>query len=153
METSSNGKSHRIIPNFAATSQRDVTYRCGCCGYDLNLSSSTRNTSSIGSKYGKSIKTGMISFFCIDETRFTQVDDFRCLPLPHFISKHLWHKKTKLLCRKCDNHIGNAYDDKSYPPPVADLASAGNISSYRKYDVRIRAVQPSSSLEPVLPLV
>ncbi|KAK1436438.1 hypothetical protein QVD17_02218 [Tagetes erecta] len=148
MDTSSNGyitKSH----SSAATSQRDVTYRCGCCGYDLNLISSARNTSSIGSKYGKSIKTGMISFFCIDETRFTQVDDFRCLPVPYFISKHLWPKKTKLLCRKCNNHIGNAYDDKSYP---VSEASGGDMSSYRKYDVRIRAVQPSS-LESGVPLV
>ncbi|KAC9573136.1 hypothetical protein E3N88_45622 [Mikania micrantha] len=141
-------RGHKVATHHSAK-----VLRCGCCGYDLNLSSSARNTSSIGSKYGKSIKTGMISFFCIDETRFTQVDDFRCLPLPHFISKYLWRKKTKLLCRKCNNHIGNAYDDKPYPPLVADLASAGDISSYRKYDVRIRAVQPSSSLEPVLPLV
>ncbi|KAJ0587990.1 hypothetical protein Hdeb2414_s1038g00975861 [Helianthus debilis subsp. tardiflorus] len=149
MDTSSNGYISKST-SFAATSQRDVTYRCGCCGYDLNLSSSARNTSSIGSKYGKSIKTGMISFFSIDETRFTQVEQFQCLPLPYFISKHLSRKKTKLLCRKCNSHIGNAYDDKSYAPLVADEASAGDVSSYRKYDVRIRAVQPSSSLEPLV---
>ncbi|KAJ6997873.1 hypothetical protein NC653_014186 [Populus alba x Populus x berolinensis] len=47
---------------------------CGICGYELNLSSSNRNTSTIGSKYGKSIKRGKISFFFIDESRFTQTD-------------------------------------------------------------------------------
>ncbi|XP_076899218.1 uncharacterized protein At4g08330, chloroplastic [Bidens hawaiensis] len=139
MDSTSKGYINKSA-SFAATSQRDVTYRCGCCGYDLNLSSSARNTSSIGSKYGKSIKTGIISFFFIDETRFTQEEQFQCIPLPSFISKHLWRNKTKLLCRKCNNYIGNAY------PVVADLVSEGDITSYRKYDVRIRALQPSSSL-------
>ncbi|XP_045809562.1 uncharacterized protein LOC123903918 isoform X2 [Trifolium pratense] len=40
----------------SSRSLRDVRYSCGSCGYDLNLSSSNRNTSSIDSKYGKSIK-------------------------------------------------------------------------------------------------
>lgn len=150
-------KSHHNT-SFAATSQRDVTYRCGCCGYDLNLSSSARNTSTIGSKYGKSIKTGMISFLCIDESRFTLVEEFQCVP--YFISKHFWglfSRKTKLLCRKCNNHIGNAYQDNntsSYPLVAdgSDSASATQISSYTKYDVRIRAVQPSSCVEPGLAL-
>ncbi|KAE9615265.1 hypothetical protein Lalb_Chr04g0253431 [Lupinus albus] len=36
---------------YSCPSQRDVRYSCGTCGYELNLSSSNRNTSSIGSKY------------------------------------------------------------------------------------------------------
>ncbi|CAI9266674.1 unnamed protein product [Lactuca saligna] len=150
-------KSHHNA-SFAASSQRDVTYRCGSCGYDLNLSSSARNTATIGSKYGKSIKTGKISFFSIDESRFTQVEEFKCVP--YFISKHFWglfRRKTKLMCRKCNNHIGNAYDDttSSYPLVAdgSDSASGSEVSSYRKYDVRIRAVQPSSSMEAGLSLV
>ncbi|XP_071737797.1 uncharacterized protein At4g08330, chloroplastic [Rutidosis leptorrhynchoides] len=144
--------------SFSATSQRDVIYRCGSCGYDLNLSSSARNTSTIGSKYDKSIKSGMISFFCVDESRFTQVEVFQCVP--YFISKHLWglfHRKTKLLCRKCNNHIGDAYNDapSSYPLVTegSDSASGSENSSFKKYDIRIRAVQPSSSMEPDIPLV
>lgn len=132
--------------------------RCGACGYDLNLSSSARNTSTIGSKYGKSIKTGMISFFCIDESRFTQIEEFQCVP--YFISEHfcgLFRRKTKLLCRKCNNHIGNAYNDNTSSYPLvadgSDSTSSTETSSYRKYDVRIRAVQPSSSLESGLPIL
>ncbi|KAG8371623.1 hypothetical protein BUALT_Bualt13G0107500 [Buddleja alternifolia] len=36
-------------------SQADVSYSCGSCGYALNLTSSSRVTSSIGSRYNKSI--------------------------------------------------------------------------------------------------
>lgn len=122
---------------------------CGSCGYELNLSSSSRNTATIGSKYGKSIKRGMISFFNIDETRFTQVDEFQCRP---YFSKHSWglfRRRTKLLCRKCGNHIGNAYDDKSsgYPRVLdgSDSSSGTEPSNHRKYDVRIRALQPSTA--------
>ncbi|KAM0941257.1 hypothetical protein DsansV1_C17g0146861 [Dioscorea sansibarensis] len=58
----------------------DVTYSCGHCGYALNLCSSLRNTANIGSKYGKTIKKGVISFSFIDESRFSQMDELRCLP-------------------------------------------------------------------------
>ncbi|XAR55566.1 hypothetical protein NMG60_11035675, partial [Bertholletia excelsa] len=141
-----------------SASQRDVAYSCGSCGYELNLSSSGRNTSTIGSKYGKSIKRGIISFFYIDESRFTQVEELRCMP---YISKNsfgLFQRRTKLLCRKCGNHVGTAYDDRtgSYPP-VSDgsesSASVNEISARRKYDVRIRALQPSDSQEVGTPLV
>ena len=37
-----------------------LTGSCGYCGYTLNLSSSTRNTANIGSKYGKQIKKGIV---------------------------------------------------------------------------------------------
>ncbi|GAB4844176.1 hypothetical protein Ancab_037542 [Ancistrocladus abbreviatus] len=137
--------SHRS--SFA--SQRHITYSCGACGYDLNLSSSNRNTATIGSKYGKSIRRGIISFFQIDESRFTQVDEFQCVP--YFISKHSWglfRRKTKLLCRKCRNHVGDAYDTKAYLYPlVTDVSNSGPVGevfSQRKFDIRIRALQPSA---------
>ncbi|XP_052186219.1 uncharacterized protein LOC127797396 isoform X3 [Diospyros lotus] len=55
-------------------SQADVSYSCGACGYPLNLTSSNRVTSGIGSEYHKPIKKGYISFLTIDLSRFTQVD-------------------------------------------------------------------------------
>ncbi|RHN77923.1 hypothetical protein MtrunA17_Chr1g0159961 [Medicago truncatula] len=50
------GNYNRTFSSYSSASQRDVRYSCGACGYELNLSSSNRNTTSIGSKYGKSIK-------------------------------------------------------------------------------------------------
>lgn len=133
-----------------AGSQRDVTYSCGSCGFDLNLSSSSRNTSTIGSKYGKSIKKGIISFFHIDESRFTQLEEFQCVP--YFISKQSWgffRRRTKLLCRKCGNNVGVFYDDNASSYPIvsdgSDSASGSKFSAYKRYDVRICALQPSSS--------
>ncbi|KAJ4830864.1 hypothetical protein Tsubulata_049285 [Turnera subulata] len=122
---------------------------CGTCGYALNLSSSNRNTSGIGSKYGKSIKRGIISFFYIDESRFTLVDELQCIP--HF-SRNSWglfRRRTALLCRKCGNHVGVAYDDETsdYPLVVdgSDPSSVNEVSKHRKYDIKIRALQPSSN--------
>ncbi|KAL1814868.1 hypothetical protein ACET3Z_017442 [Daucus carota] len=133
-----------------ASSHRDVTYSCGSCGFDLNLSSSSRNTSAIGSKYGKSIKKGIISFVHIDESRFTQLEKFQCIP--YFISKQSWglfQRKTKLMCRKCGNYIGVSYDDNASTYPIVsdglNSAPGSEISVYKRYDVRIRALQPSSS--------
>ncbi|KAJ6973896.1 hypothetical protein NC653_034041 [Populus alba x Populus x berolinensis] len=56
-------------------SQSDISYSCGSCGYPLNLTSSNRITSNIGSGYQKSIKKGYISFVSVDLSRFTQVDE------------------------------------------------------------------------------
>ncbi|KAI9176732.1 hypothetical protein LWI29_015593 [Acer saccharum] len=54
----------------------DVSYSCGSCGYPLNLTSSNRITTGIGSaEYQKSIKKGRISFLTVDLSRFTQVDE------------------------------------------------------------------------------
>ncbi|KAL5558411.1 hypothetical protein UlMin_034622 [Ulmus minor] len=145
---------HRPSPSLSSSSQRDVSYSCGSCGYALNLSSSNRNTSMIGSKYGKSIKRGIISFFYIDDSRFTQVDEFQCVP--HF-SKSSWglfRRRIKLLCRKCNNHIGIAYDQYTSPYKLAsdgsDPSSNHEISKLTKYDIRIRALQPLSSDESAL---
>ncbi|KAF5450718.1 hypothetical protein F2P56_031045 [Juglans regia] len=131
-----------------SSSRRDISYSCGSCGYELNLSSGDRNTSSIDSKYGKSIKKGIISFFYIDESRFTQMDEIQCIPHFSKYSLGLIRRRTKLLCRKCGNPIGIAYNDRSSHPIVSDGndSSSGNeVSSRRKYDVKIRALQPSSS--------
>ncbi|KAH6799990.1 hypothetical protein C2S52_000454 [Perilla frutescens var. hirtella] len=124
---------------------------CGSCGYDLNLNSSSRNTSTIGSKYGKSIKKGVISFFTIDESRFNQVEEFSCVP--YFVYKHSWglfRRRTKLLCRKCGNLIGIASDQNSDSSihlitDGSDSPSSSEVSSKRKYDIRIRSLQPSST--------
>ncbi|KAJ7965567.1 Peptide methionine sulfoxide reductase MrsB [Quillaja saponaria] len=155
MDNSMFNKDGRFIKAYSSTSQRAVSYSCGNCGYALNLSSSNRNTSTIGSKYGKSIKRGIISFFYIDDSRFTQVDELQCLP--HFC-KHSWglfRQRTKLLCRKCGNHIGNAYNDNaSSLPMISDGAvssPANEVSRCTKYDIRIRALQPSSSEESGTP--
>ncbi|KAF0923836.1 hypothetical protein E2562_007695 [Oryza meyeriana var. granulata] len=84
-----------------------VAYSCGYCGYALNLSSLTRNTSNIGrSKYGKQIKKGVISFFAIDESRFTQTDEVSCKP--YFHSRRSWgffRRRTRLFCGKCGGRI------------------------------------------------
>ncbi|KAL3845527.1 hypothetical protein ACJIZ3_002930 [Penstemon smallii] len=149
----SNGYSYSTNNLYSASfasSQRDVTYSCGSCGYDLNLNSSSRNTSTIGSKYGKSMKKGIISFFSIDESRFNQVEEVHCMP--YFISKHFWglfHRKTKLLCRKCGNHIGTARDgDASSYQLITNesgSSSSSEIPNQRRYDIRIRSLQPSSA--------
>ncbi|XP_020176338.1 uncharacterized protein At4g08330, chloroplastic [Aegilops tauschii subsp. strangulata] len=131
-------------------SAKDVAYSCGYCGYALNLSSSTRNTANIGSKYGKLIRKGVVSFFAIDESRFTQTDEVSCTP--YFRSSRSWgffRKRTRLLCRKCSGHIGNAYDDKDsalYDTLDDTLASSevSSMSSRKKYVIKINALQPSS---------
>ncbi|GLT71855.1 hypothetical protein SLA2020_438440 [Shorea laevis] len=142
--------------SFSSMSQRHVSYNCGSCGYELNLSSSNRNTSTIGSKYGKPIKRGIISFFNIDESRLTQVDEFHCIPYFSKLSWGLFGRKAKLLCHKCDNYIGTAYESKTPPYPLvldeSDSSSGNEISGYRKYDVRIRALQLSSAEEFGIPL-
>ncbi|KDP32801.1 hypothetical protein JCGZ_12093 [Jatropha curcas] len=138
---------HHQSFSSSSASLRDVSYSCGTCGYELNLSSSNRNTSTIGSKYGKSIKRGIISFFNIDESRFTQTEEVQCIP---YFSKNSWglfRRRTKLLCRKCGNQIGIAYDDETLAYPIVSDgsdSSSVNESKRRKYDVKIRALQPSS---------
>ncbi|CAD6333567.1 unnamed protein product [Miscanthus lutarioriparius] len=132
------------------SSGKDVAYSCGYCGYALNLSSSARNTANIGSKYGKHIRKGVVSFFAIDESRFTHTDEVSCMP--YFHSSRSWgffRNTTRLLCRKCSGHIGNAYEDED--PTLCegsddlDMSSKGSSTSPRKkYVIKINALQPSS---------
>uniref|UniRef100_A0ACD5TG48 Uncharacterized protein n=1 Tax=Avena sativa TaxID=4498 RepID=A0ACD5TG48_AVESA len=131
-------------------SAKDVAYSCGYCGYELNLSSSTRNTANIGSKYGKQIRKGVISFFAIDEGRFTQTDEVSCTP--YFRSRCSWgffRNRTRLLCRKCGAHIGSAYEDEDSAlyetlDDTQTSSQGGSVSSRKKYVVKINALQPSS---------
>ncbi|CAA2994751.1 uncharacterized protein At4g08330, chloroplastic-like isoform X1 [Olea europaea var. sylvestris] len=145
METPNGYVAYKQYSSFAS-SQREVTYSCRTCGYNLNLSSSRRNTSTIGSKYSKSIRKGIITFFFVDQNKFNQVEEFSCVP--YFISKHSWglfRWKTKLLCPKCSNHT---YDDNAYSYPLMpkdrSSPSGSEISNPRKYDIRIRSLQPSA---------
>ncbi|OVA11256.1 hypothetical protein BVC80_1583g3 [Macleaya cordata] len=97
------------------------------------------------------MKRGIISFFSIDESRYTQIDELQCVP--YFISKYSWgllRRRTKLLCRKCGNHVGNAYEEntsRNLESDNSDSSSGNGISIQWKYDVKIRALQPSSSEE------
>ncbi|KAL1329132.1 hypothetical protein HN51_046265 [Arachis hypogaea] len=118
-------------------SQADVSYSCGSCGYPLNLSSSNRITSNIASQYQKSVKKGSISFSSVDLSRFTQVDEINCFPVPWFGHR----SKTKLLCRKCGVHIGYGYDRET---PVLCGFESPISSSSRKFAIKIRSLQPSS---------
>ncbi|CAM8881061.1 unnamed protein product [Rhodiola kirilowii] len=145
----------RSQPSFSSSgSIRDVNYSCGSCGYELNLNSSNRNTTGLGSKYRKSLKRGIISFTCIDESRFTQVDENQCVP--NIISKYLWGllmPKTKLLCRKCGNYVGEAYRDRSrtssYDKTTDEFDStpgSTEVGNKFRYNIRIRSLQPSAGV-------
>lgn len=73
--------------------------------------------------------------------------------MPFFFSKHSWgflRQKTKLLCRNCGNHIGNVSDEDnatSYPliTDGSGSPSCTETSNKRKYDIKIRSLQPSSA--------
>ncbi|KAI5676903.1 hypothetical protein M9H77_07853 [Catharanthus roseus] len=110
---------------------------CGSCGYPLNLTSSARATSGIGSEYRKSIKKGFISFISIDLSRFTQVDEVNCFP----ISFGRYRSKTKLLCRKCGGQVGYVCGDSralcGLDSPTSSTPSSKTIM------IKIRALQPS----------
>ncbi|KAL0919573.1 hypothetical protein M5K25_011675 [Dendrobium thyrsiflorum] len=113
------GSMHRL------PSMRDVSYSCGSCGYSLNLSSSHRNTTNIGTKYRKAIKKGIVSFYSIDESRH----------------------KTKLQCRKCGNFVGSAYEEVSPLPSSSmgsDVSDSSSIGNSKKYNIKISALQPTS---------
>ncbi|KMT14011.1 hypothetical protein BVRB_4g078400 [Beta vulgaris subsp. vulgaris] len=139
-------------PSLSSSSLRDVDYSCGSCGYKLNLNSCNRNTS--GSKdYGRSIKKGIISFFSIDETRFSRTEQLRCKPF--FDSARSWglfQRRTRLYCRKCGKYVGNAHKFTTYQslkhkdtsPDSTTSWGWDGISDAITYDIRIRALQPSS---------
>ncbi|GAB4855739.1 hypothetical protein Ancab_024383 [Ancistrocladus abbreviatus] len=147
-----------ILPlsSSSALSLNGVNYSCGSCGYELNLNSCSRNTSVIGSTYRKSMRKGIISFFSIDESRVTQIECLRLLP--YFISIRSWglfQRRTQLLCRKCGNHIGNAcstfnFSSDSLPREEPCLTSWDGISGRTTYNIRIRALQPSSNMLDLL---
>lgn len=112
----------------AAAEASRVLSPCSCasCGYPLNLSSSNRITSGVGSEYRKSIKKGVISFASVDLSRFTQVDEVTCFP----VSWRRRRTKTSLLCRNCGAHIGHGYADPD---------------ACHKFSAKLGALQPSDS--------
>ncbi|RRT76793.1 hypothetical protein B296_00007752 [Ensete ventricosum] len=127
----------RVLPPPAATSENEgfaSSRSCGRCGYALNLSSSNLNTAGIGAEYRRAIRKGVVSFLAIDETRFTQADELRCLP--YFRSHRSWgllRRRTRLLCGGCGCLIGVAYrgdavssDDNSPPPPASGSTISGS---------------------------
>ncbi|WJX47812.1 hypothetical protein P8452_34459 [Trifolium repens] len=122
-----------------SSSIRDVNYSCGSCGYELNLNSSNRNTTSllIDSNYGKSIKKMkkrfLISFFSIDETRFLHIQQWRI----SFFNFQRATTTTKLLCRNCKNHLGYSRTFLSH--------SWDGISDSRIFYIKLNAIQPSTT--------
>ncbi|KAI0501930.1 hypothetical protein KFK09_016875 [Dendrobium nobile] len=145
----SNGRGMSSPSIDSVSSVRDVTYSCGSCGYSLNLNSSLRNTNNIGLKYRKIIKKGIVSFYSIDESRFSQTDEVSCLP--YFNSINSWgffRHRTKLRCRKCGSYIGIAYEE-TFPLPslgsdYCDTSSGNGAGCSKKYKIRISSLQPSS---------
>nr|XP_016448218.1 PREDICTED: uncharacterized protein At4g08330, chloroplastic-like [Nicotiana tabacum] len=136
--------------------ERDVTYSCGSCGYELNLNSCNRNTTVIGSKYGKTMRRGVLSFLCIDESRFTQISKVRCIP--YFRSKNSWgffKQHTKLLCRNCSSYIGIAHIENNNTSAASLARKNINVKSdatpnwdglsacKTNYDIKICALRPS----------
>ena len=114
---------------------------CGSCEYPLNLSSSNRSTSEVGSSYKKSLKKGLISFVSVDLSRFTQVDEISCFPL----TWRGYRPKTKLLCRKCGASIGYGYGE---PAVLCSFDPANSSSSTsQKYLIKIQALQPSDGTQ------
>ncbi|CAI8619191.1 unnamed protein product [Vicia faba] len=124
---------------------RDVYYSCGSCGYELNLNSSNRNTNTtslIDSSYGRSIKKrkrSLISFFSVDETRFTHIQQFSFSWIS-FFNFQPTVTATKLLCRNCGNHLGYA---RTFPPHSRSNSWDG-ISDSRNFYIKLNAIQPSS---------
>ncbi|KAL8208697.1 hypothetical protein R6Q57_008109 [Mikania cordata] len=111
---------------------------CGSCGYPLNIASSNRRTSEIGSKYHKSIKKGSISFESIDLSRFTQLDEPSCFPV--CLNHH--GLKTKLLCRQCGVQIGYGYGYGDAHIMHDIESSTVPNSQYKQIVIKIRALQP-----------
>ncbi|CAK8579032.1 unnamed protein product [Lathyrus sativus] len=123
---------------------RHVNYSCGSCGYELNLNSSNRNTTSlVDSNYGKSIKKrkrSLISFFSVDETRFTHIQQFSLSWISFFNFQRTATTATKLLCRNCGNHLGYA----RIFPSHSRCNSWDGISDSRTFYIKLNAIQPSS---------
>ncbi|KAI4341562.1 hypothetical protein MLD38_026274 [Melastoma candidum] len=108
-----------------------ISFCCSSCRYPFNLSSSSQVDSS-SSRRNKSSKKGVVTFLVVDLSRFTQVDEVKCLP----VSIGSDCSKTKLLCRKCGVHVGYGYE---YSPGFCGLKQS---ESCRKFSMKIAAIQP-----------
>eukprot|EP00250_Pteridium_aquilinum_P000998 c11177_g1_i1 orf=458-880(-) len=137
---------------MAETYERDVLYSCGSCGYPLNLSSSQRVVSSLDSK---ALRKGTISFLCIDESRFKQLDEMKCAPhIQANGSLRLHQLRTKLLCGKCGNDIGHGHiDDRPSCQQIegSDSSSGSATPEHKRYCVKIKALQPSLNFDSITP--
>ncbi|XP_057784860.1 uncharacterized protein At4g08330, chloroplastic-like [Salvia miltiorrhiza] len=135
-------------PDSYSITRAHVSYSCGSCGYELNLNSCNRNISTIDAEYGKSMKRGVISFFSVDESRFTQINKLRWLP--YLPSWRLFRRRTKLLCRSCGSYIGTAsnVEDGSISSSTFQVvkknstATWDGISAARLYEIKIRSLRP-----------
>ncbi|KAH6796022.1 hypothetical protein C2S51_037008 [Perilla frutescens var. frutescens] len=132
--------------SYSTARSAHVSYSCGSCSYELNLNSCNRNIPVIDSEYGKSMKRGVISFFSIDESRFTQINKVRWLP--YLASKKSWRlfqRRTKLLCRNCGNYIGTAWNVEDDVASLSTFqATWDGISAHRMYEIKIRSLRPLS---------
>lgn len=128
---------------------RDVLYSCGACGYELNLSSSHRILSTVDSK---ALRKGSISFLSIDESRFKQLDEFKCAPYVHADGSMGLHKlRTRLLCGGCGKVIGHGHPKDRMPceqSDVSDTSCGSGTSEHKRYCVKIKALQPTLDPEP-----
>ncbi|KAH6555234.1 hypothetical protein KP509_1Z271600 [Ceratopteris richardii] len=108
---------------------------CGFCGYPLNLSSSQRVVSGLTSR---ALRKQTISFLCIDESRFQQLNELR----------------TKFLCGNCRNVIGHGHlNDKSVTQQVeiSNSSPGPEAPQHKKYCMKIKALQPSLDIKPTIP--
>lgn len=139
---------------MAEICERDVFYSCGACGYALNLSSSQRVVSTLNSK---ALRKGTISFLCIDESRFKQLDELKCALHVHANGSLRLHQlRTKLLCRKCGNVVGHGHGNdrptaESQQIDGSDSSSGSGTPEHKRYCVKIKALQPSLNFESIAP--
>ncbi|KAL8506792.1 hypothetical protein ACS0TY_017620 [Phlomoides rotata] len=138
-----------LSPSNSYSLGTHVSYSCGSCGYELNLNSCNRNISVMNEEYGKSMKRGVISFFSIDETRFTLINKVGGW-LPYLSSNTSWRlfrRPTKLLCRNCGNYIGTCSSSSSSPLQLVKQQSSAawdGVSARTTYEIKIRSLRPSS---------
>ncbi|KAL8045441.1 hypothetical protein ABFX02_08G114600 [Erythranthe guttata] len=128
---------------------KHVSYSCGSCGYELNLNSCNRDLSE---QYEKSIKRGVISFYSIDESRFTEMNN-------KMMRWRLWflfqgRSRTKLLCRNCGSYVGtvcninNNNNSSSFSSVIKNTSAVtwDGISARRTYEIKIRSLRPLDHL-------
>jgi peptide methionine sulfoxide reductase MsrB len=72
-----------------------------------------------------------------------------CTPyIPSRCSWGCFRKRTRLVCRKCGGHIGDAYEDEDSLYDSLDdtqtSSEGSSLSIRKKYVIKINALQPSS---------
>ncbi|EFJ28706.1 hypothetical protein SELMODRAFT_441180 [Selaginella moellendorffii] len=131
----------------ATGSTRDVSYSCGRCAFKLNLSSSDRLITSIGPRYSKTSRKGILYFLSIDESRFRMLDEVKCGP--YFESPGKWgiqRMQTRLLCRQCGATIGHLESGIS-SSVIGCLDVDRSTDDGKRFCIKIRALQPEQELD------